>query len=135
MSGRTVLSMANTVFGLAVMIGLDLWLIPLHGALGAAFGWGGALVAKNLAGLIQVHLVYRMHPFSAASALAMGLSATCFGGIALGIRLVLGSGLLALVSALVVSGVAYLAGLWLLRGPLHLAEFGAVRRRGGAAKS
>ena len=40
MSGRTVLSMANTVLGLAVMIGLDLWLIPRHGALGAAVRLG-----------------------------------------------------------------------------------------------
>ena len=106
MSGRTMLSMANTVLGLAVMIGLDLWLIPRHGALGAAFGWGGALVVKNLAGLVQVHRVYRMHPFSVASALAMGLSAACFGGISGGARLLVGTGLWALVSGLLLSGLA-----------------------------
>jgi O-antigen/teichoic acid export membrane protein len=132
MSGRTILSMANTVLGLATMIGLDLWLIPRHGALGAAFGWGGALVVKNLAGLIQVHRVYRIHPFSAASALAMALSAICFGGISGSARLLLGSGAWALLSGLLLAGLAYLVGLWLLRGPLHLAEFRAVRSGGGA---
>jgi O-antigen/teichoic acid export membrane protein len=135
MSGRTVLSMANTVLGLVVMIGLDLWLIPRHGALGAALGWGGALVVKNLAGLVQVHRVYRMHPFSTASALAMALAAVCFGGISGGTRLLVGSGWWALVSGLSLAATAYLAGLWLLRGPLHLAEFGAVRRGGGRARS
>jgi O-antigen/teichoic acid export membrane protein len=128
MSGRTIVSMANTVLGLAVMIFLDLWLIPRHGALGAAFGWGGALVVKNIAGLVQVHRVYRMHSFSTASALAMGLSAACFGGISGSARLLLGSGLWAFVSGLLLAALAYLAGLWMLRGPLHLAEFGAARR-------
>ena len=134
MSGRTVLSMANTILGLAVMIGLDLWLIPRYGALGAAVGWGGALVVKNVAGLVQVHRVYRMHPFSVASALAIGLSAACFGGISGGARLLVGPGLWALVSGLLLSGLGYLAGLWFLRGPLHLAEFGAVRRGGRGSK-
>ena len=34
------------------MIGIDIWLIPAHGAVGAGVGWGAALVAKNLAGLV-----------------------------------------------------------------------------------
>ena len=74
MSGRTTLSMTNTILGLVVMIGVDIWLIPAHGAVGAGIGWGAALAAKNLAGMVQVLREYGMHAFGRATLVMAALA-------------------------------------------------------------
>ena len=39
MAGRTSWNLATTLLALAVNVGVDLWLIPEHGIVGAAIGW------------------------------------------------------------------------------------------------
>lgn len=64
MSGRVRLNLANNVAVLAVNVALNLWLIPRHGAVGAAAAWCVSLGAVNLARLAEVYGVVRMWPFS-----------------------------------------------------------------------
>lgn len=129
MSGRTTWSLVNTLFGLAVMLGLDVWLIPDHGAVGAGIGWGVAVSVKNLAGLAQVWLILRIHPFSTAMLMMAALNVVCFVGIQIGIRSVPLPEALSVGTSFMISGTAYIAGLWILRTPLLLDEFRNLRRR------
>ena len=129
MSGRTLRSLANTVLGVGVMIGLDFWLVPHHGAFGAGIGWGVALAVKNLAGLAQVWASERIQPVSRSTLAAAALTLACYVGVAELVRLLPVPPVPRLVLALVVATLVYLAGVWVLRGPLELAQLRALRRR------
>jgi hypothetical protein len=133
MSGKTTWSLATAILGLAVMIGLDVWLIPIHGALGAALGWAGAVAAKNLMGLALVWPAFGLHPFSRSLLVMSLLNLGCFAGIELLATLLPVPGAASLAIGLVVGTAVYVAGLWLLRRPLSLDEFFALRRRGNRA--
>lgn len=84
MSGRPALNMADNVAALALNVGLNLWLIPAHGIVGAAIAWAASLALVNIARLVQVWLTINALPFDAgvvkgivagAGALAVGLTA------------------------------------------------------------
>ena len=115
MAGRTSWNLANVLIALAVTIGLDVLLIPRLGALGAAIGLACAMVANNLLPLIQVGRAIGLHPFGRGTRTAALLSLLCFG-------------LLPLVNGLIFAVPAFLAGVWLLRGPLALNAFIRTRR-------
>ncbi|WP_051759520.1 lipopolysaccharide biosynthesis protein [Herbidospora cretacea] len=53
-SGRTRASLGNVAAALAVTVGLDLLLVPAYGAFGAALGWAGGVLVKNLLPVAQV---------------------------------------------------------------------------------
>ncbi|WP_308285308.1 lipopolysaccharide biosynthesis protein [Actinoplanes hulinensis] len=114
MAGRTSLNLGNVLIALTVTIGLDVWLIPRWGALGAAAGLAGAMVVNNLLPLAQVHRSTGLHPFGRGTLTAALLALVCFGFIQF------------FPAAIVIAVPAYAAGAWLLRGPLML---GAFRRK------
>ncbi|WP_308250300.1 oligosaccharide flippase family protein [Sphaerisporangium fuscum] len=70
-AGHTASSMANILTATAVTVALDLALVPAHGALGAALGWSGGVVAKNLLPLLQMARRYGLRPFGAHSLSAL----------------------------------------------------------------
>ena len=55
MSGHSLLSLANSLAVLAVNVGLNVWLIPQRGIVGAAMAWAGAVVVRNVLAQVQVH--------------------------------------------------------------------------------
>jgi O-antigen/teichoic acid export membrane protein len=57
MSGRVGLNMVDNVGVLVANVLLNLWLIPAHGAVGAATAWSVSLVVVNLVKLAQVRYV------------------------------------------------------------------------------
>ncbi|MFF5291547.1 lipopolysaccharide biosynthesis protein [Paractinoplanes globisporus] len=118
MAGRTSWNLVNVLIALTVTIGLDVLLIPRLGALGAAIGLASAMVANNVLPLIQVGRVAGLHPFGRGTRAAALLSLTCFGAL----PLMTGTPGLALAVP------AFLAGVWLLRGPLALDAFTRTRR-------
>ncbi|MBB5962724.1 lipopolysaccharide biosynthesis protein [Planomonospora venezuelensis] len=69
-AGHTRLSLANLLAAVAVTVALDVALIPAHGALGAALGWSGGVLVKNLLPLWQIHRRYGLRPFGAHTAAA-----------------------------------------------------------------
>ncbi|WP_343952614.1 lipopolysaccharide biosynthesis protein [Nonomuraea longicatena] len=70
-AGHTTASLLNLVAALAVTVLLDLALIPTHGALGAALGWSGGVIVKNLLPLWQIHHRYGLRPFGRHSLTAL----------------------------------------------------------------
>jgi O-antigen/teichoic acid export membrane protein len=63
MSGRPYLAMANNIGALALNIGLNVWLIPRYGIIGAGVAWAASLIFINLARVFQVYATMRMVPF------------------------------------------------------------------------
>ncbi|GAA2283861.1 hypothetical protein GCM10010149_31360 [Nonomuraea roseoviolacea subsp. roseoviolacea] len=62
-AGHTTASLANLVAATAATIALDVALIPGYGALGAALGWSGGTLVKNLLPLWRLHRRYGLRPF------------------------------------------------------------------------
>jgi O-antigen/teichoic acid export membrane protein len=79
MAGRTSWNLLNVGLALAAMVGVDLVLIPRHGALGAAIGLAVAITVNNLLPLAQLWYALRLHPFGQATLGAAALATGCFG--------------------------------------------------------
>ncbi|MEV0968932.1 lipopolysaccharide biosynthesis protein [Microtetraspora glauca] len=75
-SGHTTASLVNAVCAVTATIALDVLLVPVHGALGAALGWSGGVLVKNLLPLVQISRRYGLRPFGRHSMAAFGLRAT-----------------------------------------------------------
>ncbi|WP_326829324.1 polysaccharide biosynthesis C-terminal domain-containing protein [Streptosporangium sp. NBC_01810] len=70
-AGHTGSSLANLTAAIATTAVLDLLLIPSLGSLGAALGWAGGTVVKNLLPLWHIHRRYDLRPFGAHSLAAL----------------------------------------------------------------
>ncbi|GAA1735178.1 polysaccharide biosynthesis C-terminal domain-containing protein [Luedemannella helvata] len=127
MAGRTSWNLYNVAAALAVMIVLDVLLIPPLGALGAALGLAAAVLLNNLVPIVQVGRLVGVHPFGAGTVTACAAAVTCFGVLPM-VSLAAPPpwrGFAAL--ALVALGIAgYAAACWRFRGVLGLT---ALRRR------
>jgi O-antigen/teichoic acid export membrane protein len=71
MCGRVRLNMVNNAVTLVLNIGLNLFLIPRMGMLGAAVAWSVSLALVNVARVIQVHHVVGVVPIERATAKAL----------------------------------------------------------------
>ncbi len=120
MAGHTSWNLGNAILALAVNLGIDLWLIPSHGILGAAIGWAAAIIARNVSAVAQVAVSQRFHPLSVSTVVAIALSVVTFVGVGGAARLVLGASVAGLFVGVAAAGACYLAGLWLLRTQLEL---------------
>jgi O-antigen/teichoic acid export membrane protein len=130
MAGKTLWNMLNMIVALAVQLGVDIWLIPSHGVMGAAIGWSAAIAVRNVAALVQVVLALGLHPLGRVTAMAGGLAVVA-ALLPLGLaRLLLDNSVTGLFVGLGACGVLYSVGLWRLRVPLRLGALVAVRRRG-----
>jgi O-antigen/teichoic acid export membrane protein len=130
MAGHTSWNLGNALLALACNLGLDVWLIPSHGIVGAAIGWAVAIVVRNIAALTQVGVSLRYHPFARSSAVAAGLTVACYFLVLGAVRITVGENVIGLLAGLVIATAPYLCGLWLLRGALRLDALTGLRRRG-----
>jgi O-antigen/teichoic acid export membrane protein len=129
MAGHTSWNLANALLALGANIALDFWLIPSHGIVGAAIGWATAIVVRNVAAALQVAIAMRFQPVARSAIVAVLLALTCFAGIPVLCRLILGDSVSGLFVALAIGCVAYLAGLRAFRIPLRLDSLTSLRRR------
>jgi len=63
MSGKQDIELINAIVMLVANIALNLWLIPLYGILGAALATGASFAVINVARILEVYWLFRMHPF------------------------------------------------------------------------
>lgn len=64
MAGRARSLVFYNLGGLALMIGLDVLLIPRYGAFGAAIGWAATIAFKNVVPAVETYRQLGVHPFS-----------------------------------------------------------------------
>ena len=119
-AGKSSWSMLNGLLVLATNVGLDLYLIPKYGILGAAVAWALAITVSNIVPFVQLAWVFRLHPFGRTSVAAAVLTAVCFGAVPLAIRAVLGGGWASLAAGVAAGSLLMMAGLLRFRGTLRL---------------
>ena len=129
MAGHTSWNLANALLALGANIGLDFWLIPHHGIVGAAIGWATAIVVRNVAAALQVAIAMRFQPVARSGIVAVLLAVTCFAAVPVVCRVILGDSGSGLFVSLAIGCVAYLAGLRAFRIPLRLDSLTSLRRR------
>lgn len=129
MAGHTSWNLANALLALGANLGLDFWLIPKHGIVGAAVGWAVAIAVRNVAAALQVGFAMRFQPVARSGIVAALLAVSCFAVVPVAFRLALGDTATALFAALAVGCVAYLVGLRVFRIPLRLDSLSGLRRR------
>lgn len=134
MAGRPTWSLANTAVAFVLQFGLDLALIPDHGVLGAAIAWSVAIVAKSLIALVQVWLLLRMHPFSAATLMVGAVSAVCYGAVPALFRWWSVGPVDGLALGILLGTAMYVVALSLARGLLGLDEVFSQRTAGTASR-
>ncbi len=66
MSGRSDITLFNSVMTVVIGLALDFWLVPRLGLTGAAIAGMVVIVLANLARLLEVWMLLHMHPFSKA---------------------------------------------------------------------
>lgn len=132
MAGKATWNLANVLASFVVMVGLDLWLIPQLGILGAAIGWSASILVGNLVPLVQVWHALRLHPFGRATLVAFALSALSFGVVPVLVRLVMGETWWALLVGGALACLVGAVGLWRFRRLLQLPVLlRAIRGRRG----
>jgi hypothetical protein len=114
-------------------VGIDLWLIPTQGFLGAAIGWAVAIVAQNALALTQTGFILGLHPFGKGSLVAAIVNLVCFAATGALCRLILGSTLYSVLVTIVLGGALYSLALWRLRRTLQLDTLFSLRRAKKAA--
>ena len=120
MAGRTRWNLANVTAALAIMVALDIALIPPFGAVGAAVGLAAAVLVNNIAPLIQVGRALGIHPFGPGTVAASGLAVACFGVLPQIFAETAGTSPAAVTAAAAVALAAYGAGVWRMRRTLAL---------------
>ena len=120
MGGRTSWNLFNTVAALAVNIAVDVLLLPHIGVIGAAVGWGVAILATNLVPLAQIHHLLGLHPFGKRVFTAAGAALVSFALIPGIVRIALGEGLTSLIVAGLAGLVVYVVLLSRFRHVLQL---------------
>ncbi|MEU9831410.1 lipopolysaccharide biosynthesis protein [Streptosporangium sp. NPDC048047] len=70
-AGHTRAGLANLVAAVATTVALDALLVPSEGVLGAALGWSGGTLVKNLLPLWRINRLYGLRPFGAHSVAAL----------------------------------------------------------------
>jgi O-antigen/teichoic acid export membrane protein len=137
MSGRSWLSLGNALITLTVNLGLDLLLIPRHGAiggiLGAAIAHATSLALRNILGLVQINRIMGMWAFSRQTVAIAVASLSCFGAVPAVLH-VLDAAEVWTVVSIALGAAAYATWGWRSRRALQLNTFGsALRRRSRAA--
>ncbi len=120
MAGRTTWNLFNTVAALVLNVTIDLLLLPHIGLVGAAIGWGAAILMTNLLPLAQIHHLMGLHPFGRSVLTAAAASVAAFAVIPAAARLVLGGGIGPLAVGAVVGLGCYLLLLHRFRDTLQL---------------
>ena len=119
-SGKSSWSMLNGLLVLVTNVGLDLWLIPRHGILGAAIAWATAIIVSNTVPMIQLAAVFRLQPINRGGIIAVLLTVASFLAVPLAIHAALGGGWISLGASVIAGCVALAAGVLRFRGPLKL---------------
>lgn len=120
MAGRTSWNLFNTLAALAVNVTVDVILLPHIGLVGAAIGWGAAILLTNLVPLAQIRHLLRLDPFGRSVLTAAAVTVAAFAVVPGAIRLSFGGGVLSLLASGVLGLGVYLILMYRFAGVLQL---------------
>ena len=129
MAGKSHWAAVNTGVATAVMLGLDLLLVPSLGMVGAAIGWGAALLTDAALGTVELRRGVGIRFWDSRATAAAATAVVAFGGPALLVRATLGTSLPAAAAGAVVASAVYAATAWTRRRALGLDAFAATLRK------
>lgn len=130
MSGRSALSLANSLTALALDVALCLVLIPRMGITGAAVAWAVAVTTRCALAVVQVRVTMSIISFGPAALIVAVANLLCFVAPLLVLAALVDVGIGVLALALLGCVPVYLLALWLGRTRLMLSVLrGLVRRR------
>ncbi|SCG60415.1 Membrane protein involved in the export of O-antigen and teichoic acid [Micromonospora echinaurantiaca] len=134
MGGRSGLHLLATLAGLLVTVSLGLWLIPGHGATGAALAWAAGIATENLTAYGCARAVVGEPLLDAATLRAAAVTTTAVGAAAGAGVLAAGRGLpgLAVAAGLLAAGAAGSSTLPRVRRGIRV-TIRQIRGRDGAA--
>jgi O-antigen/teichoic acid export membrane protein len=132
MAGKTSWNLINVTIALIINVVLTIVLIPPLGLAGAAVAWAAALIVSNAIPVVQIARSLKLKPYSRGGLLVGALSIVAYGLVGGAFRLAFADTwtgeLIAMFATAIVGSAIYLAGVWRLREPLHLAAFRNMRR-------
>jgi O-antigen/teichoic acid export membrane protein len=117
MAGRSRWNLYNAAATLIVCAGTAAVLIPRYGVTGGALAWAAAILVENGLPLIEVRWLMGLHPFSRATAFAVGAALASFGGVGIVLRLAGASGFVGALLTVVPAMVVYV--ILLRRSPVR----------------
>jgi len=120
MGGKSSWNLIDAGVALVANIGLNLFLIPRYGIVGAAIAWAASIVLINLLSILQVRFWMKLQPFGRGYPIVFIASAALFGGLGLATRLTLGESIPAFLGYAAVASALYLGVLWWFRDTLRL---------------
>ena len=123
MTGRSGLSLANTLLALAIDVGLCLVLVPRLGIAGAAVAWVVAVVTRCVLAVVQLRAEIGLRLPVADLLLAGALPVGCVGAPVALLGLTTALSPLGWLIATVVAGAGYAAVVWRLRARLAVDVF------------
>lgn len=123
MTGRSGLSLANTLVALALDVGLCLLLVPRIGIAGAALAWVVAVVVRCVLAVLQLRADIGLRLPVADLALAAALPVACVGLPVAVLALAAGLTPVTWLVATALAGVGYAAVVWRLRTRLAVDVF------------
>jgi O-antigen/teichoic acid export membrane protein len=132
MSGRSALSLGNSLTALVVDIGLCVLLIPRMGITGAALAWAIAVSIRCMLALVQVRITMSILSFGPASAIAALANVLGFGVPVVVVELFTDLNFLELLAVLAGCVPLYVTFLWLGRRVLMLDVLRGLIRRSPA---
>ncbi len=132
MSGRSTLSLVNSLVALALDIGLCVWLIPVMGITGAAAAWAVANSVRCLLAVLQTRHTLRIVSFGRPAAIVAGANLGCIALPLIGLSFVVSLDVATLALACAVCAPLYIGALWLGRRQLMLGVLRDLMRRRGS---
>ena len=133
MSGRSALSLANSLTALVLDIVLCVVLIPRMGMTGAALAWAVAVITRCTLAVVQTRLTMSIVSFGPAAGIVAVANLVCFAVPLLVLGAFIEVDIATLALTLAVSVPAYALALWLGRKPLMLSVLRGLVRRAPAA--
>ncbi len=129
MTGRTGITLTNSLGALVTQVILIFLLVPSYGAFGAAIAWGTSIIVINGLSVAQLARTDGIHPFEIGTAYAVLANLVAVALPAGLVALWLGQTWLALAISIAICAAAYFGFVRLYRRQLHLPELSAALRR------
>lgn len=108
MTGRPGINFVNSAVGVALYIGLGIWIVPAHGALGMAAVDAAVTAIINTVRVIEARVFVGIHPFGRSLLKPVTATAIALGFTSSFVWLV-GSGRIAAFTGLALGGLVYVA--------------------------